>query len=382
MTTDATLALRSPADIVAAVPYLLGFHPSDSLTVVALRGNQVMFAARHDLPDPDTVDTDFQAEARHVATIVARQDADSATVIGYGPATRVTPAVTVLADALRRAGVTVIDELRVTDGRFWSYRCQELSCCPPEGTVYDTSTSAVAAAATYAGQVALPDRQALADQVAPVIGAERDAMTAATARALRRLAALPAPALSEAALAAPVLSEAALPTPALSEGAASTRAVRRAGRVAVRAAVRRHRTGGRLTDDEVAWLGVLMTHLPARDDAWARTDGSDERIRLWTDVARRVQPAYVPAPACLLAYAAWRSGHGALASVAVERALAQDPVYSMAVLLDDVLRHGLSPSALDDDPERDSRASRSHRGSRSPNGSRPPRSPWSHHSAS
>ena len=37
---------------------------------------------------------------------------------------------------------------------------------------------------------------------------------------------------------------------------------------------------------------------------------------------RRVEPAYVPAPACLLAFAAWRAGQGALARVAVDRALA------------------------------------------------------------
>jgi hypothetical protein len=60
-----------------------------------------------------------------------------------------------------------------------------------------------------------------------------------------------------------------------------------------------------------------------------------------------VEAPYVPAPACLLAFAAWRSGHGALASVAVDRALARDPAYSMAVLLEDVLRYGLPPAALD-----------------------------------
>ena len=46
------LAVRSPADLIAAVPYLLGFHPADSVVAVALRGRQIIFAARADLPEP------------------------------------------------------------------------------------------------------------------------------------------------------------------------------------------------------------------------------------------------------------------------------------------------------------------------------------------
>nr|WP_305070542.1 DUF4192 family protein [Micromonospora sp. 4G55] len=45
------LTVRSPADLLAAVPYLLGFHPADSVVVVAMRAQRVVFAARADLPD-------------------------------------------------------------------------------------------------------------------------------------------------------------------------------------------------------------------------------------------------------------------------------------------------------------------------------------------
>jgi hypothetical protein len=33
-----TLRIRSPHDAVSAVPYLLGFHPSDSVVVIVLGG--------------------------------------------------------------------------------------------------------------------------------------------------------------------------------------------------------------------------------------------------------------------------------------------------------------------------------------------------------
>jgi hypothetical protein len=68
-------------------------------------------------------------------------------------------------------------------------------------------------------------------------------------------------------------------------------------------------------------------------------------LRLWTDVVRRATPAYLPAPASLLAFTAWQCGEGALANIAVDRALAADPGYSLARLLRDVMDAGVPPSA-------------------------------------
>ena len=61
-------------------------------------------------------------------------------------------------------------------------------------------------------------------------------------------------------------------------------------------------------------------------------------------MVRRAQPGYVPAPAALLAFVAWQSGDGALANVALDRALADDPRYSMALLLRQVITAGAPPS--------------------------------------
>ncbi|MEH0843012.1 DUF4192 domain-containing protein [Micromonospora sp. CPCC 205711] len=318
------LTVRSPGDLLAAVPYLLGFHPADSVVVVALRGRRIVFAARSDLPDPGT---DPRLPADHLGDVLARQEAESATVVGYGPAERVTPAVDAVRAALTDAGLSVLDALRVTDGRYWSYLCDGVDCCPPDGTPYDPGASQVSAAAVFAGQVALPDRAALTAQVAPLDGLDREAMRWAGVAAERRLLAL--------------LEDA--PAADLLDG----RVVRAAGVVAIRAALRRHRRGERLTDDEVAWLSLLLTHLPVRDHAWERTDGREEDISLWSDVLRRAEEELIAAPASLLAFAAWRAGQGALAAVALERALAAHPDYSLAQLLDDLLRRGVPPSELD-----------------------------------
>ncbi|MFY1618451.1 DUF4192 domain-containing protein [Micromonospora sp. WMMD736] len=318
------LSVRSPADLIAAVPYLLGFHPADSVVAVALRGRQIIFAARADLPEPATDPVD---RARHLAGVIHRQGADAATVVGYGPPEKVTPSVDAVRAALTAAGLKVLDALRVTDGRWWSYLCTEADCCPPEGRRYDPQANAVSASAVFAGQVALPDRAALVAQVSPVAGPAREALRAATVRAERRLVEL-----IERAPASDLLGG---------------RAVRSAGVTAVRDAQRRHRHGERLDDDEVAWLSLLLGHLPVRDHAWERTDGRDRDIDLWTDVLRRAEPELTAAPGALLAFAAWRAGQGALAAVALERTLSLHPDYSLALLLDDLLRRGVPPSELD-----------------------------------
>ena len=315
MTPECSITVRSPADLLAATPYVLGFHPTDSVVILGLVGRLVTFAARHDLPPPGDDDL------RWIAPILTAQEMQRAALIGYGPPGRVTKVLDALTSALAEAGIPVVEALRVTEGRWWSYRCAEPRCCPPEGLPCPPPDGPVAAAAVYHGQVALPNRQALADQVAALVGEPRAAMTAATDRARARLA-------------------------ELVRGEAGDRAHRRAGRTAVRDAERRQRAGRPLTVDETAWLTVLLVDDVVLDYALDRADGQTWRIGLWTDVLRRAEPDLVAAPGCLLAYAAWRCGRGALARVAVDRALKEEPGHHTAALLDRLLAAGIGPDAI------------------------------------
>src|SRR5262245_62608422 len=45
------LRVRNPGDLIEAIPYLLGFHPRDSLVIVGLAGTRVSITARVDLDD-------------------------------------------------------------------------------------------------------------------------------------------------------------------------------------------------------------------------------------------------------------------------------------------------------------------------------------------
>lgn len=341
------LTVRSPADLLAAVPYLLGFHPTDSLVVVGLRQKRMVFAARGDLPDQNN----SAAVVQYVASVVAHQGSSAAAIVGYGPAALVDPLMPATRAALADRGLEIVEALRTEDGRFWSYLCDNPQCCPPEGTPYDPTTSQIAAAATYAGQAVLPDRAALVGQVAPVGFLARESMRQATARAENRLAAL-----IDGAAAADVLGG---------------RALRLAGEEAVAGLLDRASRGQRPTDDEVAWLTLLLRHVPVRDFAWRRTTTDDWQIEFWSDVVRRAEPSLVAPPASLLAFAAWRAGHGALANIAVDRALTDDPGYSLAGLIRDALAGGVPPSALESWPEVSPRRA----GSRPPARRRDGRSP-------
>jgi hypothetical protein len=323
MTPDSSIAVRNPADLVDATPYVIGFHPTDSLVVLGLSGNRVSFGARYDLPPPESDDI------VQLGAVVAAQRARCVAVLAYGPPATVDPVVRRALAVFHAFRVRVLEAVRVHDGRWWSYFCSDAGCCPSEGTPFDTATSVIAAEATYRGQVALPSRQALVALVAPVEGEARAAMTAATARAGSRLDSL------------------------IADDAHESRAIRRAGRLAVREAEKRCRAGRALTDDEVAWLGVLLLDPDVHEYTLGRLGDEEWRLALWTDVLRRVEPTYVAAVGCVLSYLAWRAGQGALARVAVDRALRAEPQHRMAGLLDEVLGMGIGPhamSALDSPP--------------------------------
>src|SRR4051812_23652847 len=54
----AVLRMRDPGELLAALPYLLGFHPRDSLVVLAFggrSGRRVGLTQRVDLPPPEHV---------------------------------------------------------------------------------------------------------------------------------------------------------------------------------------------------------------------------------------------------------------------------------------------------------------------------------------
>jgi uncharacterized protein DUF4192 len=322
--------LSSPADVLAVIPHLLGFHPARSLVVVGASGprQRIELGFRYDLPDPPDATVARQI-AGHATAVLAHRKISMVIGIGYGPGRLVTPVMDGFAAAARRGGLEVRELLRAEDGRYWSYLCRNLACCPAEGVPFDVRSHPAAAAMSAAGLAAYPDRAALARTIAPLAGRRAQVRDEAVGRAAARVAALTAQE-----------SAAGGPDP--------RRLVVASGRRAVREAIGRYRAGGRIRNaDQLAWLVVSLAELPVRDDAWARMvpGHRESHLRLWSDLVRSAADSWLPAPAALLAFTAWQCGEGALASIAVERALAADPGYSMALLLGDILDAGVPPSA-------------------------------------
>jgi hypothetical protein len=129
--------------------------------------------------------------------------------------------------------------------------------------------------------------------------------------------------------------------------ASARRLIAVAGVEAVIEAVTSYRKGDPLpAGNALAWLSVMLRDLRVRDDAWARMDPDykDAHLRLWTDLTRLARPGYIAPAASLLAFVAWQTGNGALANVALDRALSDNPGYSMAHLLRQAIDGGAPPS--------------------------------------
>jgi Domain of unknown function (DUF4192)/ER-bound oxygenase mpaB/B'/Rubber oxygenase, catalytic domain len=129
-------------------------------------------------------------------------------------------------------------------------------------------------------------------------------------------------------------------------------AVLAAGRAAIDEAVGRQLDGGRLDDDDLAWLTVLLTSIPVRDIALSRITGPPPVVEahrtLWMDVFRRAAADFVAAPGSLFAFAVWRCGEATLARLALDRVLEVKPDHDLAGLMHRIVVAGLPPSVLDE----------------------------------
>jgi len=294
----------SPGELLAIVPHLLGFVPQASLVVIGTEPprDRVKVTLRYDLPDPPGIGVSADLAA-HAAGVIGSQRLTAMMAVGYGPETLVDPVVEALRCAAQQTGIDLRDFLRVEDGRYWSYKCGDEACCPAAGTPFDPAASPAAAAMAAAGKQVLADRSAVADRVAPLGGSTAEAMRRATRRAERHVSQLLAKVRKSSRL------------------GAARRLIAAEGLTAVGSMIATYRGGGTYaTEYQIAWITVALRDLRVRDDAWARMDSRhlEAHRRLWIDVA--------------------------LANVALDRALADDPGYSMAQLLREVISAGAPPS--------------------------------------
>ncbi|MEU7719625.1 DUF4192 family protein [Streptomyces tibetensis] len=352
------VTLRTPAELADALPYLLGYRPEDSIVLVALHDSngRGRFGGRARLGIPANAD-DWPSAARQLShglvTGSERRGARPESMVAFlcqepekGQTGRqVMERLRPLAQRLRvecgSLDVVVVEALCISEGRYWSYCCDNEACCSSEGAPMGLpGTSVLAAAATYAG---IQVRGTLRELRARLLPWEN-------AAALEQEAALDTASM---ALVPKILDDAG-------RAAVADETLLVAGRVLDRFAEAQPISGMLLADlrddellgyDEAARLILGLQDRATRDRAaaWMEGDEAAHALRLWRTLARRCVGSYgehAAAPLTLAGWVAWSMGDELEAREALAMALAADPDYLFARLLHQACNEGLDPESI------------------------------------
>ncbi|QQQ77945.1 DUF4192 domain-containing protein [Saccharothrix sp. 6-C] len=313
--------LRDPGDLIAAVPHLLGFHPSDSVVVLVVSDDDVAMTLRVDLPPAGVP---HRVTDRLTAPL-ARCRGDDAVVVVIGGGSSDPPEdlphdalVDELEDALHEADVPLLlavwTRATAKGERWFDYHDVGTS-----GVVPDPSSTALAAASAAEGHVTYGSREAMSAVLVP------DPPDALSRRStlLNRLAA--------------------------DDPAPDDETVPRRDRDLIHAEVLRAATRKRpLTDEEVADLAHALSNPLTRDSALAYCVGehASGAEALWTELTRASPVPERAEPATLLAFSAYVRGNGTLALLALDRAEEANPNHRLTELLRAALAGGLPPTQI------------------------------------
>lgn len=286
-----TMTFRTPEDVLAAVPVLLGFEPSESVVMLTFGGRET-FHARVDIPPPqdlgDAVDLLLGPAVAHGVTRVL--------LVVYSRRRRLAERLHArLREAFEQEGIGLVMALR-TDGRRWS-------APGGPGVPYDVGTHPFRVESVLRGDVVTSSRDELAARLAPT-----------------------------AAVGAVEVARANVPGYDATEVAVTIwRAVER----------------GRFDDADLAGVLQGIRDESVRDAAWGSMTRAESpaHVLLWTDAVQRAPRDLVGGAAAVLALASWVAGNGALAWCAVDRCLECDPDNTLAALVGELLSRAVPPSS-------------------------------------
>ncbi|MFE7514051.1 DUF4192 domain-containing protein [Streptomyces sp. NPDC057540] len=386
------ITLRGPAELADALPFVLGFHPTDSVVLVALHGEHGRFGGRVRLGIPRSP-REWASTADHLAECLAegggRSGARPDGIVVFlcqDPAPgetgrtvmeRLRPFAQRLRTACGTLDIPVYEALCITDGLYFSYCCPDQRCCPPDGTPLALSgTSVMAAAATYAGVQVRGTQRDMEARLKPRGGPgdeeQRTALDAAAASIVPRvLEGAEAQGRQEVrettlGLAREILRRFANPEsrgadrPGAASGQTAVAAPPRTagpvpavlpGRPVASTASEDAADDALISTEEAAALVLGLQDRVTRDRAaeWMEGWEGTAALRLWRVLARRCVTPYqehAAAPLTLVGWTAWSTGDEPTARVALGLALDADPEYVFARLLHQACNEGLDPESL------------------------------------
>ena len=310
--------LTSPHDLLAAIPFLIGYHPENSLVMVSLKDDSVGMAMRVDFP------TDIAPESYDLlASHFIREEASGAFIVAYLSSEEIDPepAMANICAAMMRAGIDIKESLIVTGNRYRSMMCTDSTCCPPEGTeVPAIDSSRIAAEHVIAGH---PMPYATVGDLAQSIAALESSNESRWQDDVQKFW--------------------------ISSDAEEINELQRDGATAVIDLVGEYREGRGCEDRELTARVIgRLSDIQVRDFSLGShtEENADFYWRMWRDLLRIAPRGFVAPIASLFASMAYERGEGALAHRALDRALADDDQYSLALLLRRVFTAGWPPESF------------------------------------
>lgn len=308
--------ITSAHDLITAVPFLLGFHPSNSLVLLSVRTHGFGMALRIDLPasiEPEEIDL--------LAHHLRNDEAESVIALAYQPDTRSDGDSLLIAVSagLVRNGLHVHDSLLVSGGRYRSIICRNESCCPLVG-------------------VALPDFEAshmAAEQVIAGIPMPYESMD----EMVRSIAQAPQAFDEE--------WQIEVAKYFIDPESMKIVELRRDGVAAMELLLDDFRVGVGASNRILAARVIgRMSDIQVRDYAMGihSEDTFDLYCAMWSELLRYAPSGFIAPVACLVAAMAYESGNGALAHKALDRALDDEAGHSLALLLRRVFNAGWPPT--------------------------------------
>ncbi|MDR1448862.1 MAG: DUF4192 domain-containing protein [Propionibacteriaceae bacterium] len=340
------LRVRTPADLVAVVPHLLGFPPADSLVLLFTSSAEVRLTARLD-------NLSLLAAAAPAAVLAELEDSgwkaggERLLALVYGRGRRAETVCRLVAASYGSR----LDLLLIVGKNRW----RTAGASPAAGGPVLRGLP-VNRQAEQAGLFVAPSRDAVADAWAPPKGQREDELIAVRQAAAQRLDKLPASAWGAALTDLAKRAEAAGRTGGSQAGEIEQpldAATRDGGRRPERLAghpidVAKEPTGEfQLTDFDYAAAALLIEDPVARERLWRRLGPktAPAHLRFWTETVRRAPVGSRFLPLCVLGLVAWQAGEGAVMALCQDEAAALGSDGPVFRLLTTVRDRRLPPSA-------------------------------------
>lgn len=148
------IQVAGPPSLIAALPYLLGFRPADSLVCVLLAQDLITGCVRYEL------DQNPAQLFELIATTLTKHEYDALVVVVISES--LSYSTQELIAAFASAEISLLDFLVTDLNSYRSALCQDLTCCPEAGTeITQAQRDVLAAQLVVSGHVAAASREQL-----------------------------------------------------------------------------------------------------------------------------------------------------------------------------------------------------------------------------